>query len=86
MSGDIKNFYGETIAPSDVKFFFVYCPNNSGSTALTQYVGKQLSAYIPPHRCNEGQALGKVRAIFKAEPKWGPKRELDWPLVRKKWA
>lgn len=83
---DIISLYNQPISLEELKFFFIYCPNNSGSTALTQYVGKQLNAYVPPFRCNEGQALTDVKPIFKKESKWGPKLGLDWELIKEKWA
>ncbi len=80
----LTNFHGNPISLSQSKFFFIFCPNNSGKTILSQYLATQLGAYLPPNGNNEGQGLPAVSQMMRSRP-WDPTYSFDWPQIRKAW-
>jgi len=69
----------------DVEFLFLFAPNNSGTTVLSQYLAQQTGGYLPPFGNNEGQFDPEVRAEMRRRP-WAPDRQMDWPRIRAAWA
>lgn len=79
-----RNFAGDSLPAQDLRFVFLFCPNNSGSTVLSQYAAKQLNAYLPPFGNNEGQMAPRVKKMMRARP-WRAQTEFDWRFIRKEW-
>ncbi len=66
------------------KFYFIFSPNNSGTTAMSQYLQSQTSGYLPPFGHNEGQMAPTVRKMMRSDP-WNPERRFDWRFIRSEW-
>ncbi|XDA99234.1 hypothetical protein AB1M95_04815 [Sulfitobacter sp. LCG007] len=75
------NFHGDEI--DRPRFFFIFSPNNSGSTVLSQYVASQIGGYLPPYGNNEGQTVPSVNRIMR-KGQW-TEAEYDWPFIRSEW-
>lgn len=84
MRSGMKSFNGEPISLADLRFFFVFGPNNSGTTVLSQYVSEQLGGYLPPFGNNEGQMIPAVRQMMRLRP-WDRNRTFDWEWIRTIW-
>lgn len=78
------NFFGEPITLTSAKFFFIFCPNNSGTTVLSQYLAGQLDAYLPTFGNNEGQAAPEVKKQMRTRP-WDESNKFDWKSIRNYW-
>ena len=78
------NFDAEPLPLSDVKFFFVFTPNNSGSTILSQYIQSQMGGYLPPFGNNEGQMIPEVRPMMRVNA-WDSSHPFDWTVIRTEW-
>ena len=59
----VKTFSGRDIALRDLRVFFVFSPNNSGTTVISQYLASQIDGYLPPYGNNEGQMVPEVKAM-----------------------
>jgi hypothetical protein len=67
-----------------VDFFFIFSPNNSGTTIMAQALhSMQPNAYLPPFGNNEGHSVPTVRRIMRSDP-WS-ETNLDWCFVKKEW-
>ncbi len=80
-----KTFQGEEKPLSSLAFLFLFAPNNSGSTVLSQYLAEQAGAYLPPFSNNEGQAAPAVRDMMMVRRRWKPGLRLDWRVIRRAW-
>ncbi|MEM7525908.1 MAG: hypothetical protein AAF360_19565 [Pseudomonadota bacterium] len=69
---------------TDARFLFLFSPNNSGSTALSQYAAGQVDGYLPPFGNNEGQMAPAVKAQMRQKP-WSEKSQFDWAFIRAEW-
>lgn len=82
------NIKGQPITWEEMKFLFIFCPNNCGTTAMSQYVEKQLSAerkvFLPPMPC-EGQQLRGVKGKMMGGKHWATTKVIDFVEVRKIW-
>ncbi|MEM1430009.1 MAG: hypothetical protein AAGG09_11170 [Pseudomonadota bacterium] len=78
------NFNGQKLDWNACAFFFVFCPNNSGTTVLSKYLARQLGAYLPPFGNSEGQMAPDVKAMMRLQP-WSKKRKFDWLFIRHSW-
>lgn len=78
------NFYGDPVALENLKFFFLFCPNNSGTTVMSQYLSAQLHGYLPPFGHNEGQMAPSVKRLMRVRP-WKTDQEFDWIHIRERW-
>lgn len=65
-------------------YVFVFGINNSGTTVLSQYLARQMDAYLPPFGHNEGQDAPTVRHIFRTDG-WAQTKVIDWAFVRAEW-
>ncbi len=79
-----KNFHGNDLDWQDCKFLFIFCPNNSGTTILSQYIASQLDAYLPPFGNFEGQMAPGVKPMMRLNA-WDETREFDWLFIRTRW-
>ena len=70
--------------PGDGTYFFIFAMNNSGTTAMSQYLAARADAYLPPFGNNEGQMAPKVRRIMRDRP-WDPAQRFDWVTVHGLW-
>lgn len=80
----VPNFVGETIALKKTKFFFLFCPNHSGTTVLSQYLASQIDGYLPPFENNEGQMVPEVKGMMRNRP-WAADQSFDWSYIRQCW-
>lgn len=65
-------------------FCFLFTPNNSGSTVISQYIAAQIGGYLPPFGNNEGQMAPAVRAMMRRRP-WRRDTVFDWGAIRSAW-
>lgn len=65
-------------------YFFIFTPNNSGSTIMSQYLAAQANAYISPYTNSEGQFIPSVKEIMRYKP-WDPDHDFDWSVIRHSW-
>lgn len=84
MSASIRNFYGDSLSLADLKFLFLLCPNNSGTTIMSQYITAQVDGYLPPFGNNEGQMMPAVRDMMRNKP-WNADQKFDWGYIRAQW-
>jgi hypothetical protein len=84
MQFNFKNFYGDPLTIDALKFFFIFCPNNSGTTVMSQYLSSQVNGYLPPFGNNEGQMAPAVRKMMRNRP-WSKDQRFDWFYIRKHW-
>lgn len=68
-----------------MKFYFVFAPNNSGTTICCQYLAAQTDSYLPPFGNNEGQMIPEVRDEMRDRP-WEIDKEMNWPRIRSSWS
>ncbi len=84
----VRNFYGDWVDLKSLKFLFLFCPNNSGTTVLSQYLLSQIGGYLPPFGNNEGQMAPAVRHIMRQSPSalnWQESQRFDWRFIRGEW-
>ena len=84
MSTSIHNFFGDPLSLDDAKFLFIFCPNNSGTTVLSQYLTAQLGGYLPPFGNHEGQMMPQLRDMMRRQP-WKKSTVFDWSVIRAQW-
>ncbi len=84
MHPDPRNFFGEETSLSQLRFFFIFCPNNSGTTVLSQYFASQVGGYLPPFGNNEGQMAPAVTEMMRTRP-WDRNQKFDWVFIREQW-
>ncbi len=65
-------------------FYFIFSPNNSGTTIMTQYLAQQCDGFLPPNNNNEGQRMPAVANIM-LERRWEADQAFDWPAIRGHW-
>ena len=66
-------------------FIFIFAPNNSGTTVLSQLLAENLqSAYLPDFGNNEGQWIPEVREMMRDNP-WNQKNNLNWSYIKSCW-
>lgn len=66
-------------------FIFIFAPNNSGTTVLSQLLAANLrSAYLPPFGHNEGQWIPEVQEIMRNSP-WSQNNNLNWKYIKTQW-
>ena len=68
-----------------VSFIFLFSPNNSGTTIISQYLQSQTGGYLPPFGNNEGQMAPSVRSVMRRDP-WNPSVGFDWGWIRSEWS
>jgi hypothetical protein len=78
------NFDAKALPRADIKFFFIFTPNNSGSTILSQYIQSQMGGYLPPFGNNEGQIIPEVRPMMRVNA-WDSDHAFDWRFIRTEW-
>lgn len=69
---------------SEPRYIFVFSPNNSGTTALCQYIETQTDGYLPKFGNNEGHRIPEVRDLIGPRP-WDPSTSIDWHSVKLAW-
>jgi hypothetical protein len=67
-----------------MKFFFVFAPNNSGTTIMSQYLQSQCDGYLPPFGNFEGQRVPSVAPMMRLDP-WNQGQAFDWSFIRSEW-
>lgn len=70
--------------PIEVEYFFLFAPNNSGTTVMSQYIATQLDAYLPPFGNNEGLMMPQLR-LPQDNMLWDLDRTWDWPAIKALW-
>jgi hypothetical protein len=70
---------------TDIHYKFIFSPNNSGTTVMSQYLAAHLpESYLPPFGNNEGQMAPNVISIMRSEP-WNPDSLFDWKAIKNEW-
>lgn len=69
----------------NISFIFLFSPNNSGTTIISQYLQRQTGGYLPPFGNNEGQMAPSVRSVMRKNP-WNPNVKFDWNWIRSEWS
>jgi hypothetical protein len=69
---------------SQIRYIFLFGPNNSGTTVSCQYLAAQTGGYLPPYGHNEGQMAPAVRAMMRHQP-WRKDTQFDWHWIRGEW-
>lgn len=86
---EMKTLNGDPIAWEDTKFLMLLANQNSGTTALVQYLHTQMDPHVPSYMpnvgCREGQFLPSVRDHMRGRNPWSPKKHIDFKFVREKW-
>lgn len=67
-----------------MKFVFLFCLNNSGTTVLCQYLAAQIGGYLPPFGNFEGQVAPGVAQLMRKSP-WDPEHRMPWDTIRPIW-
>lgn len=80
----MQNFHGAHISPAQTKFYFIFAPNNSGSTVLSQYISAQLGGYLTEFGNNEGINIPSVSGMMRKR-RWDSTYKYDWPFIRGEW-
>ena len=70
--------------PGNPDYFFLFMPNNSGSTVMAQYLASQSAVYLPPFGNNEGQHIPQARPLMTYSP-WSAETPRDWERIRAIW-
>lgn len=65
----------------EIDYMFLFAPNNSGSTIMSQYIASQVDGYLPPYGNNEGQNLPELRKIMKPH-RWTRTFSGRWKRIR----
>lgn len=65
-------------------YLFLFCINNSGSTAIARFIASAGNVYLPPYGHGEGQFVPSVRPVMRAAP-WVEDVSLPWPMIRRRW-
>ena len=65
-------------------FYFIFSPNNSGTTIMTQYLAQQCDGFLPSNNNNEGQRMPAVAKMM-LERRWEPDQAFDWSVIRNHW-
>ncbi len=69
-----------------ISYIFIFSLNNSGTTAMSQYLEANLdNSYLPPFGNNEGQVVPKVKNIMRNKKVWDPKSYFDWKTIKNYW-
>jgi len=68
-------------------YAFIFSPNNSGTTIMSQYLEANIEgAYLPPFGNNEGQMAPNVKPIMRGGSKaWNPDATLNWKIIKHEW-
>ena len=67
------------------EFIFLFSPNNSGTTVMSQYISSLVkNSYLPPFGNNEGQNAPKLKSYF-PKNRWTSKKKLDWIYIKSIW-
>ena len=80
----VPDFQGRALPLADVRFVFLFCPNHSGTTVLSQYLASQMSGYLPPFGNNEGQMVPALKPMMREQP-WNKDQVYDWDHIRACW-
>lgn len=68
---------------AEIDYMFLFAPNNSGSTIMSQYIASQIDGYVPPFGNYEGQNLPELQDIMMSPDRWSRSLENEWPQIRK---
>jgi len=68
-----------------ISYAFIFSPNNSGTTIMSQYLTARLkNSYLPPFGNYEGQMAPSVKSIMRTNP-WNSDSEFDWDYIKSEW-
>ena len=69
----------------NMHYKFIFSPNNSGTTIISQYLSAHINnSYLPPFGNNEGQMAPNMKKIMRHNP-WNPDSIFDWQFIKKEW-
>ena len=68
-----------------IKYIFLFSPNFSGTTVISQYLNNNIrNSYLPKFGNNEGQMAPSVRDIMRRKP-WDENVKFDWNFIKNEW-
>ena len=68
-----------------ISYIFLFSPNFSGTTIISQYLNNNIrNSYLPKFGNNEGQMAPSVRNIMRKNP-WDENVNFDWNFIKNEW-
>ena len=68
-----------------ISYIFLFSPNFSGTTIISQYLNNNIrNSYLPKYGNNEGQMAPSVRDIMRKNP-WNENVNFDWNFIKNEW-
>ena len=68
-----------------ISYIFLFSPNFSGTTIISQYLNNNIrNSYLPKFGNNEGQMAPSVRDIMRKNP-WNENVNFDWNFIKNEW-
>ena len=68
-----------------ISYIFLFSPNFSGTTIISQYLNNNIiNSYLPKYGNNEGQMAPSVRNIMRKKP-WDENVNFDWNFIKNEW-
>ena len=69
-----------------IHYKFLFSPNNSGTTVMSQYLAANIvGSYLPPFGNNEGQMAPMVRKMMRGNDAWKNNAPFDWKSIKQEW-
>lgn len=69
-----------------IHYKFLFSPNNSGTTVMSQYLAANLvDSYLPPFGNNEGQMAPGVKGMMRGKSWKKSISASDWKIIKKEW-
>lgn len=69
-----------------VHYKFLFSPNNSGTTVMSQYLAANLvDSYLPPFGNNEGQMAPGIKNIMRGKSWKKSISASDWKIIKQEW-
>ena len=65
-------------------YYFIFSPNNSGTTIMSQFLASQVDGYLPPFGNWEGQMAPTVLPMMRQDP-WNSNIAFDWKFIKQEW-
>jgi hypothetical protein len=65
-------------------YYFLFSPNNSGTTVMSQYISDRYNCYLPPFGNYEGQMMPSVEDVMR-KAAWDKTAVLPWREIKRSW-
>ncbi len=68
-----------------ISYIFLFSPNFSGTTIISQYLRSHIkNSYLPEYGNYEGQMVPTVKPMMRNKP-WEEESFFDWDFIKKEW-